>query len=70
MKTISAFILIFIMSACAQLQEKSADAIADGIISYCNEIDQATRATTRKNVNAKLAEKGHSIIVECDGDIQ
>lgn len=66
-KTILAISLALLISGCSIFGDKIAEEVARGIDDYCKEPQQA-RELYRAQVNAELAQDGHSITVVCAGD--
>ena len=61
--------VIALLSGCALFSEEiteSADAVADGVDRYCDEVSQASREKFRSKVNPTPG--GASIVVTCPGD--
>ena len=56
------------LSGCSLFGEKVAEEVARAIDDYCKEPQQA-RELYRAQVNEQLADKGHEIIVSCNGDL-
>ena len=70
MKYLISLIPLFFLSGCAvfdSFQGDLAEGVADIIAEYCAETDLDARQQFRDDINARLADGGHSIEVTCGG---
>ena len=67
MNKILLIVLMGSLSGCAAFSDVT-DKVVDAVDEYCTRTTLAERDLIRGNVNNALAEKGHSVRVNCAGD--
>lgn len=61
-------VILCLLTGCSILGQPAAGKIADGVDIYCSE-DFDARVLYRKKVNEALAGEGHTIRIDCAGDL-